>query len=48
MGRGRIVAEGTPEELKRATGKTSLEDVFVTYQGGRAGASDSARERAHA
>jgi sodium transport system ATP-binding protein len=49
MGRGRIVAAGTPDDLKRATGKTSLEDALVTYQGGRAGvAAEVERERAHA
>ncbi|MEX2647983.1 MAG: ATP-binding cassette domain-containing protein [Alphaproteobacteria bacterium] len=34
MGKGRVVAEGSPEELMRATGKTDLEDVFVSLHGG--------------
>jgi sodium transport system ATP-binding protein len=30
MGKGRVVAEGSPGELMEATGKSDLEDVFVT------------------
>jgi sodium transport system ATP-binding protein len=30
MGRGRVVAEGSPDELMRRTGKSDLEDVFVS------------------
>lgn len=33
MGRGRVVAEGTPAELLSATGMTSLEDAFVQLVG---------------
>jgi len=29
LARGRVVAEGTPDELLRRTGKTNLEDAFV-------------------
>ncbi len=35
MGKGRIVAEGSPDELMRATGMTNLEDVFIAIHGGR-------------
>ena len=30
MGRGRVLADGTPDALRRDTGKTDLEDAFVT------------------
>ena len=33
MGRGKVVAEGTPEELLALTGMTSLEDAFVSLVG---------------
>jgi len=33
IARGRVVAEGTAEELLATTGKTSLEDAFVTLVG---------------
>ncbi|MFN0104496.1 MAG: ATP-binding cassette domain-containing protein [Bryobacteraceae bacterium] len=33
MGRGRVVAEGTAEELLALTGMTSLEDAFVSLVG---------------
>ena len=33
MGNGRVVAEGTAEELLALTGKTSLEDAFVQLVG---------------
>ena len=35
--KGRIIAEGTPEELKEATGTNNLRDTFFAYmEGGRA------------
>lgn len=33
MGRGKVVAEGSPEELLALTGKSSLEDAFVSLVG---------------
>ncbi len=33
---GRVVATGTPEELKRASGRDKLAEVFLHYVGGRA------------
>ena len=33
IARGEVVAEGTPDELRRATGKDSLEDAFVAAIG---------------
>ena len=33
LARGRVVAEGTPDELLRRTGKTNLEDAFVELIG---------------
>ena len=33
IAKGRVVAEGTPQELLQATGKASLEDAFVTLVG---------------
>ena len=30
MGRGRVLADGTPDALRRDTGKADLEDAFVT------------------
>jgi sodium transport system ATP-binding protein len=33
IAQGRVVAEGTPEELLHLTGKTSLEDAFVQLAG---------------
>jgi sodium transport system ATP-binding protein len=37
MSRGRIVASGSPEELRRVTGKDSLEDAFVAAIGSEEG-----------
>ncbi|MCI0570049.1 MAG: ATP-binding cassette domain-containing protein [Myxococcaceae bacterium] len=37
VARGRVVAEGTPEELKTRTGKESLEEAFVAAIGSDAG-----------
>jgi sodium transport system ATP-binding protein len=37
IARGQVVAEGTPEELRRATGKESLEDAFVAAIGSEEG-----------
>jgi sodium transport system ATP-binding protein len=37
MSRGRVVASGTADELRRATGKESLEDAFVTAIGSQEG-----------
>jgi sodium transport system ATP-binding protein len=34
---GQVVAEGTPDELRRATGKESLEDAFVAAIGSEEG-----------
>ncbi|MSP81381.1 MAG: ATP-binding cassette domain-containing protein [Alphaproteobacteria bacterium] len=48
MGHGRIVAEGTADELRRQTGKTDLEDVFVSFQGGRQRDPASEKEAVHA
>ena len=33
IARGRVVAEGTPEELRTRTGKESLEEAFVSVIG---------------
>ena len=33
IGRGKVVAQGSPDELKRATGKATLEDAFVAALG---------------
>jgi sodium transport system ATP-binding protein len=37
MSRGKIVASGSPEELRRITGKQSLEDAFVAAIGSEEG-----------
>jgi sodium transport system ATP-binding protein len=37
LARGQVVAEGTPDELRRATGKESLEDAFVAAIGSEEG-----------
>ena len=37
VARGQVVAEGTPEELKAATGQASLEDAFVSAIGSEEG-----------
>ena len=37
MSRGRVVASGTADELRSATGKESLEDAFVTAIGSQEG-----------
>jgi len=37
IARGQVVAEGTPDELRRATGKESLEDAFVAAIGSEEG-----------
>ena len=37
IARGQVVAEGTPDELRRATGKASLEDAFVAAIGSEEG-----------
>jgi len=37
LARGQVVAEGTPEALKAATGKASLEDAFVAVIGSEEG-----------
>jgi sodium transport system ATP-binding protein len=37
MSRGRIVASGSPEELRRVTGKENLEDAFVAAIGSEEG-----------
>ena len=29
LGDGRVIADGTPDELRRATGQTDLEEVFL-------------------
>ena len=36
---GRVVAEGTPEEIKQRAGKDNLEEAFVTVIGTDAGLS---------
>ena len=33
LARGRVVAEGTPDELLQRTGQTNLEDAFVQLIG---------------
>jgi sodium transport system ATP-binding protein len=33
MAKGRVVAQGSPAELCERTGKTSLEDAFITLIG---------------
>jgi sodium transport system ATP-binding protein len=33
IARGRIVASGTPDDLRRQTGHDNLEDAFVTLSG---------------
>jgi hypothetical protein len=30
LGRGRVAVQGTPDEVKRQTGKTDLEEAFVS------------------
>jgi ABC-2 type transport system ATP-binding protein len=50
MDHGKIVARGTPDELKRRTGKTSLEDAFIELTGydiRKESAGGSDRLRAH-
>ncbi len=37
IARGRVVAEGTPEDLRRQTGRESLEDAFVAAIGSEEG-----------
>ncbi len=37
VARGRVVAEGTPDELRARTGKDSLEEAFVTVIGSEQG-----------
>ena len=37
IARGRVVAEGTPDELKARTGRDSLEEAFVQVIGSDAG-----------
>jgi sodium transport system ATP-binding protein len=37
LGRGEVVAQGTPDELRAATGKASLEDAFVAAIGSEEG-----------
>jgi sodium transport system ATP-binding protein len=37
IARGEVVAQGSPEELKRATGKETLEDAFVAAIGSEEG-----------
>jgi sodium transport system ATP-binding protein len=37
IARGEVVAQGTPDELRRATGKESLEDAFVAAIGSEEG-----------
>jgi ABC-2 type transport system ATP-binding protein len=32
---GKLIADGAPQELKKSTGTTSLEDVFLTLAGGK-------------
>jgi sodium transport system ATP-binding protein len=33
IARGRIVADGSPDDLRRQTGQQNLEDAFVTLSG---------------
>ena len=40
LARGRVVAEGTPEELLQRTGRTNLEDAFVQLIGTEEGLSE--------
>ena len=37
VARGRVVADGTPDELRARTGKDSLEEAFVTVIGSEQG-----------
>jgi sodium transport system ATP-binding protein len=37
VARGRVVADGTPDELRARTGKENLEEAFVTVIGSDAG-----------
>jgi sodium transport system ATP-binding protein len=37
LARGQVVAEGTPEALKAATGQATLEDAFVAAIGSEEG-----------
>jgi sodium transport system ATP-binding protein len=39
IARGRVVASGTPDDLRRATGHQNLEDAFVALVGLDQGAS---------
>jgi ABC-2 type transport system ATP-binding protein len=48
---GKIIREGTPDELKKETGKESLEDAFIALTGNKirsdeAGSLDQMREHA--
>lgn len=42
LDKGKVIASGTPEELKQATGTTNLRDTFFAYMEG--GASDEYQE----
>jgi sodium transport system ATP-binding protein len=37
---GRVVARGTPDELRRQTGRDNLEDAFVALAGVELGSED--------
>ena len=37
MARGKVVASGSPDELRRMTGKDTLEDAFVAAIGSEEG-----------
>jgi sodium transport system ATP-binding protein len=37
IARGRVVADGTPEELRARTGRDNLEDAFVAIIGSEEG-----------
>jgi hypothetical protein len=37
MARGRVAADGTPDELRQQTGEQNLEDAFVALTGEKIG-----------
>jgi sodium transport system ATP-binding protein len=41
IARGRVVARGTPDELRRLTGHNNLEDAFVALAGSELASEDS-------
>jgi len=48
LGRGRVAVQGTPEEIKRQTGKADLEEAFVSVARPGQPADEDVPERAYA